>query len=152
MTTLYWSDIVLNATFYRILSGFHITFATDVACRQGKFTPPDTWSRPFGTCICFTCWDQSFVRTCRYFSPYYALRISLGTFSIFLKTRVTPEILQLPDMRLSQAVVVTGYVSMINKVTSQEQIQEDLKFHFLILVVTFYTWTCSQTPSWTPEV
>ena len=23
-------------------------------------TTPDTWSRPFGTCICFTCWDQSF--------------------------------------------------------------------------------------------
>ena len=30
-------------------------------------TTPDTWSRPFGTCICFTCWDQSFFRTC-YFS------------------------------------------------------------------------------------
>ena len=25
------------------------------------------WSRPFGTCICSTCWDQSFFRTCRYF-------------------------------------------------------------------------------------
>ena len=23
---------------------------------------------PFGTCICFTSWDQSFSRTCRYFS------------------------------------------------------------------------------------
>ena len=34
-----------------ILSGFHRTFATDLACRQGTLTPPDTWSRPHGTCI-----------------------------------------------------------------------------------------------------
>ena len=60
MTTPYWSDFVPNSTFYRILSGFQRTFATGVACRQGTLTPPDTWSRPFGTCICFTCWDQSF--------------------------------------------------------------------------------------------
>ena len=31
--------------FYRILSGFHRTFATGVACRHGTLTPPDTWSR-----------------------------------------------------------------------------------------------------------
>ena len=60
MTTPYWSDFVPNSTYYRILSGFHRTFATGVACRQGTLTPPDTWSRPFGTCICSTCWDQSF--------------------------------------------------------------------------------------------
>ena len=35
---------------------------------QGTRTPPDTWFRPFGTCICCSCWDQSFFRTCRYFS------------------------------------------------------------------------------------
>ena len=51
MTTPYWSDFVQDSTFYRILSGFHRTFATGVACRQGTLTPPDTWSRPFGTCI-----------------------------------------------------------------------------------------------------
>ena len=68
MTTPYWSDFVPNSTFYRILRGFHRTFATGVACRQGKLTPPDTWFRPFGTCICSICWDQSFFRTCRYFS------------------------------------------------------------------------------------
>ena len=45
---------------------------------QGTLTPPDTWSRPFGTCICSTCWDQSFSE------PDYALRISLGTFSVLL--------------------------------------------------------------------
>ena len=83
MTTPYWSNFVPNSTFYRILSGFHRTFATAVAYRQGTLTPPDTWSRPFGTCICSTCWDQSFselVIIC----PDYALRISLGTFSILL--------------------------------------------------------------------
>ena len=62
------SDFVPNSTFYRSLSGFHRTFATGVACRQGTLTPPDTWSRPFGTCMCSTSWDQSFFRTCRYFS------------------------------------------------------------------------------------
>ena len=56
----YWSDFVPNSTFYRLLSDFHRTFATGVACRQGTLTPPDTWSRPFGTFICSTCWDQSF--------------------------------------------------------------------------------------------
>ena len=60
MTTPYWSDFVPNSTFYRILRGFHRTFPNGVACRQGTLTPPDTWSRPFGTCICSTCWDQSF--------------------------------------------------------------------------------------------
>ena len=41
---------------------------TDVACRQGTLTPPDTWSRPFGTSISSTCSDQSFFQTCRDFS------------------------------------------------------------------------------------
>ena len=74
---------VPNSTFYRILSGFHRTFATGVACRQGTLTPPDTWSRPFGTCICSTCWNQSFFRICRYFSgicstniPWYFLDLA----------------------------------------------------------------------------
>ena len=83
MTTPYWTDFVPNSTFYRILSGFHRTFATDVACRQGTLTPPDTWSRPFGTCICSTCWGQSFSELV-VILPDYALRISLGTFSILL--------------------------------------------------------------------
>ena len=149
MTTLFWSDFVPNSTFYRILSRFHRTFATGVACRQGTLTPPDTWScliwdlqllfcwdhwqsystpvyetfpwldflpnltlllnkgfnrasatgvacreatltppntwsRPFETCICSTCWDQSFSKLV-VILPDYALRISLGTFSILLK-------------------------------------------------------------------
>ena len=67
MTTAYWPDFVPNSTFYRILRGFLRTFATGVACRQETLTPPDTRSRAFETCICSTCWDQSFFRTCRYF-------------------------------------------------------------------------------------
>ena len=47
---------------------YHRTFATGLACRPGTLTPPDTWSRPFGTCIWSTCWDRSFFRTCGYFS------------------------------------------------------------------------------------
>ena len=83
--TPYWSDFVPNSTFYRILSGFHRTFATGVACRQGTLTPPDTWSRPFGTCICSTCLDQSFSELV-VILPDYALRISLATFPILLLT------------------------------------------------------------------
>ena len=83
MTTPYWSDFVPNSTFYRILSGFHRTFATGVACRQGTLTPPDTWSRSFGTCICSTCWDQSFSELVVILLDF-GLRRSLGTFSILL--------------------------------------------------------------------
>ena len=63
--------------------GFHGASATGVACQQGTLTPPDSWSRPFGTCICSTCWDQSFSKLV-VILPDYALRISLGTFSISL--------------------------------------------------------------------
>ena len=35
--------------------GLHRASATGVACLQGTLTPSDTWSRPFGTCICSTC-------------------------------------------------------------------------------------------------
>ena len=59
------------------------TFATGVVCRQGTLTPPDTWPRPFGTCICSTCWDQSFSELV-VILPDYALRISLVNFSILL--------------------------------------------------------------------
>ena len=83
MTTPYWSDFVPSSTFYRILSGFNRIFATGVACWHGTLTPPDTWSRPFGTCIYSTCWDQSFSELV-VILPDYALRISLGTFSILL--------------------------------------------------------------------
>ena len=38
---------------------------------------------PFWTCICSTCWDQSFSELV-VILPDYALRISLGSFSIFL--------------------------------------------------------------------
>ena len=63
--------------------GFQRAFTTGVACRQGTLTPPDTWSRPFGTYIYSTCWDQSFSELV-VILPDYALRISLGTFSILL--------------------------------------------------------------------
>ena len=35
--------------------GLHRSSATGVACRQGTLTPPNTLSRPFGTCIYSTC-------------------------------------------------------------------------------------------------
>ena len=53
--------------------GFHGACKTGVACRQGTLTPPDTWSRPFGNCMCSTCWDQSFselVVISRYFLDF----------------------------------------------------------------------------------
>ena len=35
-----------HSTLYRIMRGFHGTFATGVARRQGTLSPPNTWSRP----------------------------------------------------------------------------------------------------------
>ena len=71
--------------------GHHGACATGVACRQGTLTPSDTWSRPFGTCICSTCWDQSFSELV-VILPDYALRIFLGTFSILLVDIKTGDI------------------------------------------------------------
>ena len=65
--TFPWLDFLPSLTLLLNI-GFHRASATGVACRQGLITPPDTWSSPFGTCICSTWWDQSFSRTCRYFS------------------------------------------------------------------------------------
>ena len=47
----------------------------------------DTWSRPVGTCICSTCWDQSFSELV-VILPDYALGRSLGTFSILLFSKL----------------------------------------------------------------
>ena len=42
-----WPFLFLpKLTIYRLMRGFHRTFATGVACWQGTLTPPDTWSRP----------------------------------------------------------------------------------------------------------
>ena len=68
----------------QVCAGVSIPFV-GVACRQGTLNPPDTWSRPFGTCICSTCLDQSFTELV-VILPDYALRISLGTFLILLLT------------------------------------------------------------------
>ena len=81
--TFPWLDFLPNLTLLLNI-GFHRASATGVACRQETLTPPDTWPRPFGTCICSTCWDQSFSELV-VILPDYALRISLGTFSILLK-------------------------------------------------------------------
>ena len=80
--TFPWLDFLPTLTLLLNI-GFHRASATGVACRQGTLTPPDIWSRPFGTCICSTCWDQSFSELV-VILPDYALRISLGTFSILL--------------------------------------------------------------------
>ena len=45
----------------------------------GHLVPPY-----FGTCTCFTSWDQSLSQTCRIFTWLYTLWTSLGNFSTFL--------------------------------------------------------------------
>ena len=43
----------------RIMSGFHGTFATVVACQQGTVTHPDTWFRPlFG--VLYVIWHRCY--------------------------------------------------------------------------------------------
>ena len=68
MTIPYWSDFVPNSTFYRILRGFHRTFAKSAACRQGTLPPHGTWSHPFGTLIwlLFYLLRPILFRTCHY--------------------------------------------------------------------------------------
>ena len=97
LNDILWPDHIqwqppTDQTLYRTRPFTEFWFATGVACRQGTLTPPDTWSRPFGTCICSTCWDQSFSELV-VILPDYALRISLGTFSILLSTGTEPKII-----------------------------------------------------------
>ena len=73
--TLHRFNDLPKLTFIELIC-FHRAFATGVACQQGALTPPNTWSRPFGTCICSTCWDQSFSELV-VILPDYAVRISL---------------------------------------------------------------------------
>ena len=49
---------------------------------RGRFLLLTPGPVPFWTCICSTCWDQSFSRTCIF--PDYWLRTSFGTFSMLL--------------------------------------------------------------------
>ena len=54
---LIWT-LLPNLTFYLIVRGFHITFATGAACQQRTLTPPDTWSCPIWDLQMFFCWDH----------------------------------------------------------------------------------------------
>ena len=101
---LIWT-LLPNLTFYLIVQGFHRTYATGAACQQRTLTPPDTWSCPTLGLACVLMSrpispelvlspDLWISNTPRYFYfafselvvilPDYALRISLGTFSILL--------------------------------------------------------------------
>ena len=48
-------DIYIESDISPNIGFLYRASATGVACRQGTLTPPDTWFRPFGTCICSTC-------------------------------------------------------------------------------------------------
>ena len=79
------------------------TFATGMACWQFTFSPPDTWSQPIWTCTCSTFQDQSFSELIIIF-PGYAVRVSLGTFSILLS-----EVYQYERMKSLHIVYNGGF-------------------------------------------
>ena len=87
MTTHYWSDFILSRDLITELDlpnfeRFPLKNICDGCGMQtGDAYSYGTWSRPFGTCICSTCWDQPLFRTCHDFSDS-ALRTSFGTFSV----------------------------------------------------------------------
>ena len=65
--TLHWSGItpifdpitdLEFITFYRVVRGFHRTFATGAACKQRTLTLPDTWSCPIWDLRSSFCWDH----------------------------------------------------------------------------------------------
>ena len=59
----------------------------------------------FGTCICSTCWDQSFSELV-VILPDYALRISLGTFSILLSSSYRWRVRQCSELRCTHMYVI----------------------------------------------
>ena len=76
-----------------IMSGFHGAFATGVACQQGTLTLPDTWlyTSPIVGRACAPIVETRFLELAMSlldFSP----RITLGTFSILLNTKVTMKV------------------------------------------------------------
>ena len=88
LNDILWPDHIqwqppTDQTLYRTLPFTDFEWFPWCICDRGTLTPLDTWSRPFGTCICSTCWDQSFSELV-VILPDYALRISLGSFSISL--------------------------------------------------------------------
>ena len=68
MTTHYWSDFVPNSTFYRILSGFHRTFATGGHADRGRLLLRTPGPVPLGLAYILLVETNPF-RTCRYFFP-----------------------------------------------------------------------------------
>ena len=54
------SVALLSDRLYQIIRCFHGAFEMGVAWQQGMLTLPDTWFRPFLTCICSYSWDQFF--------------------------------------------------------------------------------------------
>ena len=86
MTTHYWSVFIPSRDLITELDlpnfeRFPLKNICDGCDMQtGDAYSYGTWSRPFGTCICSTCWDQPLFRTCHDFSDS-ALRTSLGTLS-----------------------------------------------------------------------
>ena len=112
MTTPYWSDFVPNSTFYRILSGFHRTFATGVAADRGRLLLQTTGPVPLGFAYVILAETNPFYELVITF-PDYALRISLGNFSIlllnflyyFVWLRITEEG-SVPEMRIWSTLLI----------------------------------------------
>ena len=74
------------STFYWLMRGFHLTFATGVACWRGTLTHPDTSSRPILDLHVLLVEPNPILKFVVILSAY-AFRISLGTFSILLSIR-----------------------------------------------------------------
>ena len=83
LTNVKWHSVTWPYTMTTPYLSDWTEFATDVACRQETLTPPDTWSRPLGLAYVLLVKINPFSELV-VTSPDYALRISLGTFSILL--------------------------------------------------------------------
>ena len=82
MTTPYWSDFVPNSTFYRILIGFHRTLRRVWHADRGRLLLRTHGPVTLGLAYVLLVETNPFSELVVIF-PDYALRISLGTFSIF---------------------------------------------------------------------
>ena len=73
-----------NSTFYRLMRGFHRTFAIGIACWHGTLTPPDTWSRPIWDLHMFYLLRPILFPNLSLLFADHSLRTSLGALSILL--------------------------------------------------------------------
>ena len=128
---------------HRIKRGFHVAFATDVACQQGALTLPDTRFRPhFGTCLSSNV-ETRFLKLAMSlldFSPWIPLGTFLNLFSASHKrTNNTQESRNMTHLICNKLVFLCYLWKTPLDLLS---IYQSVQYMYIILVMPFRSNIC----------